>query len=332
MVADYNFVLIDHDQFSFHLMDQYIDTMVGVYPELNIAGIILHRFQYAPAPENDAVTVALLEEQLRYPIIAKLPSLRDNLFPKLDKKLWKFQNQQLQEFFESIVFNLIGFLQTPRRFEKKTKLVYYQLTIIKSGGLQLYRHTFKTSTKVLEEEEGILASAGLSSIITGTEIMISEIIRQRESAKLIEMKNVKLIIEQWKDVKAILIANLYDEQTRRRLKALVLHFVQKYEKELKNFRGDIKAFKGAKSLVEEHLLQKSTGIRDETIMLPLNLIRGIGITRTWELQKLGITSVNDLVKSNGKEIATKIGVGVSLVNNWINQGQRLISEETQLKG
>jgi cellulose biosynthesis protein BcsQ len=266
MTADFNFVIVDHDKFSFNLLEQYIDTMVGVYPELNVTGLILHRFQFSPAPENDVVTIALIEEQLRYPVIAKLPSLRDKLFSKLDTELWKFQNQQLQEFFETIVFNLMGFVQSPRRFKKKTKVVYYQLSIIRSGGIQLYRHTFKTTAKDLEEEEGILASAGLSSIITGTEIMISEIVRQQESAKLIEMKNVKLIIEQWKDVKIILIANLYDEQTRRRLKALVLHFVQLYAKELKNFRGDIKAFEGAKSLVEEHLLQKSTSLKKETII------------------------------------------------------------------
>jgi transposase len=47
---------------------------------------------------------------------------------------------------------------------------------------------------------------------------------------------------------------------------------------------------------------------------------------------LGITSINDLVKVNGKEITSKIGVGVSLVNNWISQGKRLMSEEAQLKG
>lgn len=328
MTADYNFVMVDHDPFSFHLMEQYIDAIVGIYPNLNIAGLILHRFKFSPAPENDAVTTALIEEQLRYPVVAKLPSLRDRLFTRLDEQLWSFQDLQLQELFESIVFNLAAFAQAPRRFEKK-RVVYYQLYIVNSGGIQLYHYAFKTAMdKGGDEKAGILASMGLSAIITGTESMISEIISQRESAKLIEMKNIKLIIEQWKDVKVILMANLYDEKTRRRLKALVLHFVQHYAQELKTFKGDIGVFKeDTQSLVEEHLLQKTASKEKE--VLPLYLIRGIGKTRTWELQNIGITNINDLVKVDASKIASKMNVGVSLVKNWITQGKRLLSEELQ---
>jgi hypothetical protein len=144
------------------------------------------------------------------------------------------------------------------------------------------------------------------------------------------MKNTKLIIDQWKNVKVILIANLCDEQTQRRLKALVLHFVQQYEQELKDFKGDIRIFTGAKSLVEEHLLQKPPSEKKEAIVLPLYLIRGIGITRTWEFQKLGITSINELVKADVSKVARKVNVGDTLVENWIEQGKKLLNQDLKM--
>ncbi|MHA1968263.1 MAG: hypothetical protein ACW964_10720 [Candidatus Hodarchaeales archaeon] len=158
--------------------------------------------------------------------------------------------------------------------------------------------------------------------------MISEIISQRECTKLIEMKNTKLIIEQWKDVKAILLANLCDEQTRRRLKSLVLHFVQRYSDELKSWNGDVSVFKNSASLVEEHLLQDR--ISEEKEVLPLYLIRGIGRTRAWELQNIGITNVSELVKFGPSEIAQKVNVSITLAKNWIIQGKKLIYGEIQI--
>lgn len=325
MTADFNFVIVDHETFSLNLIQRYIDAVVGIYPNLNIAGLILHRFKFS-LPENDVVTTALIEEKLRFPVVAKLPSLRDELFTTLDKQLWSFQDQHLQDLFESIVFNLAAFIQSPRRFKKKTKLVYYQLYIVDTSGMQLFRYDFK-KTADNWDEKGILASMGLSSIISGTETMISEIINQRESTKLIEMKNTKLIIEQWKNVKAILIANLCDEQTRRRLKSLVLHFVQRYSEELKSWNGDISVFKNSASLIEEHLLQERISEEKET--LPLYLIRGIGKTRAWELQNIGITNVSELVKFGPAEIAQKLTVSIPLAKNWIIQGKKLLYGEIQ---
>jgi len=115
MAADYNFVIVDHDGFSFSMLERYIDAMVGIYPMLNIAGIILHRFQYSPAPGNDAVIAALIEEQLKFPVIAKLPSIRDKLIPRLEKQVWSIQNLQVQEFFESTALDLSSFALSPRR-------------------------------------------------------------------------------------------------------------------------------------------------------------------------------------------------------------------------
>ena len=323
MTTDYNFVIVDHETFSLNFIHSYIDTLVGIYPNLNIAGLILHRFKFS-LPENDVVTTALIEEKLRIPVVAKLPSLRDQLFTTLDKKLWSFQDQYLKDLFESIVFNLAAFMQSPRRFKKKPKLIYYQLYIVDNSGVQLFRYDFKKAADDWDDE-GIIASMGLSSIITGTESMISEIINQRECAKLIEMKNTKLIIEQWKNVKAILMANLSDEQSRRKLKSLLMHFVQRYSEKLKLWDGDMSVFRNSTSLVEEHLLQKH--IIEEKETLPLNLIRGIGKTRAWELQNIGITNISDLVKFGPSEIAQQLNINISLAKNWIIQGKKLLYGE-----
>ncbi|MFX1512588.1 MAG: AAA family ATPase [Promethearchaeota archaeon] len=323
MVADYNFVMIDHEPLFFHLLNQYVDALVGIYPTLNIAGLILHRFHFSPAPENDAVVTTLIEDQLRYPIVAKLPSLRDQLLTHLKTQLWLTQDQQLQDFFESIALNFTTFAQTPRRVEKKKiKHEYYQLFIVHHSGIPLYRYTFK-SDEVTKDEA--LTSAGLTSIIAGTEIMISEIVSRRESAKLIEMRGVKVLIEQWKDIRVILLANFYDESTRRRIKALVRHFARKYAVELGNFLGNIQPFETAGILVEEHLLQRVPPKERE--VLPLFMIRGIGKSRAWELQKQGIFSINDLVKADADIVSSIMNVDVAVIEGWIAQGNNLLKRD-----
>ncbi|MFX0126453.1 MAG: hypothetical protein ACFFAE_22740, partial [Candidatus Hodarchaeota archaeon] len=322
MVADYNFVLLDHDRFSFNLFEQYVTSLVGIYPTLNIAGLILHRFQFSPAPENDAVTISLIEDQLRYPVILKLPSLRDQVFTEPINQLWLSHDQKLQDFFESVALSFLIFAQSPRRVEKKkTKLVYYQLYIVHHSGIPLLRYTFK---KDKETKDEILASAGLTSILIGTETMISELVNRQETTKLIEMHGVKIIIEQWKNVKVILLTNLYEESTRRRIKALTRHFVQRYSNELAKFLGNIQPFEDAYSLVEEHFLQKAPVEKEET--LPLSLIRGIGKSRAWELQNIGIFSINHLIKSDAVSVANKVNLNISVVENWISQAKKLLNE------
>jgi len=328
MTADFNFVMVDHNTFAFNLLDQYISSLVGIYPMLNIAGLILHRFQFSPDPEQDAVTAARVEEKIRYPVVTKLPSIQDRILTRLDEQLWSISltDNRLREFFENLANNLVSFMREPRRVEKKAKTLYYRLFIVHQSGIPLYNYTFKTALDGTSDGKTVLASAGLTSIISGTETIISEIIQQRDSAKLIEMRNMKLIIEQWKGVKAILMTNIYSDTTRRKLKGFIRHFVQKHGNELSRFLGDISPFEDTNKLIEEHLLERKEE-RKEMRALPLFLVRGIGKSRAWKLQTdHGIMSINDLVGADVAEIATAMNVSVTVVENWVEQGRNLLEK------
>ena len=65
--------------------------------------------------------------------------------------------------------------------------------------------------------------------------MIGEIIDKQDKTKLIEMQKVKLIIEDWRDYKFILLSSSYEEKFRENLKMFARTFMNKYPEEIKKF-------------------------------------------------------------------------------------------------
>ena len=80
-----------------------------------------------------------------------------------------------------------------------------------------------------------MTSAGLSSLITSASVMIGQIIDRQDETKLIEMKKVKLIIEDWRNYKIILLTSLYEEYLRESVKKFGRAFMNKYASEIDTF-------------------------------------------------------------------------------------------------
>lgn len=326
MAADFRFVLLDHDPLSFKMFENYIAMTVGILPDLTLSGLFLHRFQFSPAQENDAITLARLEQSLKYPVVGKLGSLKELITPHLSGSVWEVQNSDLKSFFESLAVGLVHFTHNPRQVRQKSQeVVYYDLYILYQSGLPLFSYSFGRGEG--DDSRSILAGAGLTSLIAGTEAMISELLEKQESARLIEMRNVKLIIEPWKTIKAILFTNVYEEKTRRKLQGFVRHFERKHAQDLTDFIGDTGPFEeGTEELIRHYFIEE-TKPEELKRRLPLFLVRGIGKSISCNLQKVDVFSVQELVDTDPAELSAKVKVKINIVEDWQAQGRRILEEE-----
>jgi hypothetical protein len=107
----------------------------------------------------------------------------------------------------------------------------YSLFVISHSGLPALTHYFLPQSDTNE----ILASAGLSSLISGVSAMIGEIVNKEGQTKLIELQKVKLVIEDLREFKLILLVSEYEESQRDALKRFGRAFMHKYQKEIKQF-------------------------------------------------------------------------------------------------
>jgi len=230
--SSFCFAITDHDVVSNTLLRANLDAIIGIHPLLKISGVIVDKFKFE-YPEKDQEEIRKLEEILTLPVLTTLPSLRSEKYIAQETLIdWSPQDQpSIASLFDKLALEIDKFLENPRTVKKKSKIRLYSLFVISHSGLPAFTHYFLPQTETNE----ILASAGLSSLITGVSAMIGEIANKQDQTKLIELKSVKLIIEDLRDFKFILMVSKYEESQRDSLKRFGRAFMHKYQSEIKEF-------------------------------------------------------------------------------------------------
>ncbi|MHA2109851.1 MAG: hypothetical protein ACXAC6_09175 [Candidatus Hodarchaeales archaeon] len=230
--SSFCFAITDHDVVSNTLLRANLDAIIGIHPLLKMSGVIVDKFKFE-YPEKDEEERFKLEEILQIPILSTLPSLRSEKYVAQETLIdWSTHSQPSTEnLFEKLTSEIDKFRENPRVVKKKSKIRLYSLFVISHSGLPALTHYFLPQSDTNE----ILASAGLSSLISGVSAMIGEIVNKEGQTKLIELQKVKLVIEDLREFKLILLVSEYEESQRDALKRFGRAFMHKYQKEIKQF-------------------------------------------------------------------------------------------------
>ncbi len=232
MSSSFSYAITDHDLVSNSLLKANLEAIAGIHPLLKFSGVIVDKFAYE-YPEKDREEIEKLEDILEIPVLTTLPSLRTEkyLAPETLINWTTYDQPATQSLFTKLVQDLEKFAENPRKVRKKSKSRIYSLFAVSDSGLPLLTRYFLPQ----EETDDILASAGLSSLISGVTSMISEIVDKRDQTKLIELKKVILIIEEMRGFKFILLVSKYDEKYRETLRAFGRGLLNKYQDEIHEF-------------------------------------------------------------------------------------------------
>ena len=232
MNSSFCFTITDHDIISNSLLAANINAIVGAHPLLKFNGVIVDKFLFE-YPEKDQEEIQKIEEITTLPVLTTLPSIRSEKYivPGTLINWTVHEKASIQNLFDKLIQNLEKFAENPRTIKKKKKPLLYSLFIVSKAGLPLFTHYFLPQSEMNE----LLASAGLSSLITSVSAMVGEIIDRQDETKLIEMKKVKMIIEDWRNYKIILLTSLYEEHLRESIKKFGRAFMNKYASEIEKF-------------------------------------------------------------------------------------------------
>jgi cellulose biosynthesis protein BcsQ len=251
MNSSFCFVITDHDLVSNSLLRINLDAIIGIHPLLKITGVIIDKFIFE-YPEKDQEEITKIEDILLIPVLATLPSIRSEKYITAGTLIdWTpHERPKVQDLFDKLTRAIEKFAETPRVIKRKEKVRLYSVFVVSKSGLPLFTHYFLPQHEVNE----VLASAGLSSLITSVSSMIGEIIDRQDKTKLIELQKVKLIIEDWRDFKFILLSSSYEETFRESLKMFARTFMNKYPEEIKKFAelSISPTFEGANELLKKH--------------------------------------------------------------------------------
>ena len=232
MNSSFCFAITDHDIVSNSLLRVNLDAVTGFHPLLKISGVVVDKFSFE-YPEKDQEEIAKIEDILLLPVLTTLPSIRSEKYIAAETLIDWTPNERpaVRDLFDKLARAMEKFAEKPRVIRRKEKVRLYSLFIVSKSGLPLFSHYFLPQHEVNE----VLASAGLSSLITSVSAMIGEIIDKQDKTKLIELQKVKLIIEDWRDYKFILLSSTYEETFRESIKMFARTFMNKYPEEIKKF-------------------------------------------------------------------------------------------------
>lgn len=230
--SSFCFAITDHDSVSNSLLAANIEAIIGTHPLLKISGVIIDKFLFE-YPEKDQEEIEKIEDILSLPVLTTLPSIRSEKYISPGTLInWVSKEKtSTQDLFDKLSQSIEQFAEKPRKVKKKEKIRMYSLFIVSRAGLPLFTHYFLPQSETNE----ILASAGLSSLITSVSAMIGEIIDRQDEARMIELKKVKMIIEDWRNYKFILLTSSYEDYLRENLKKFGRSFINKYTAEIKQF-------------------------------------------------------------------------------------------------
>ncbi len=232
MNSSFCFAITDHDFVSNSLLAANIEAVVGTHPLLKFSGVIIDKFLFE-YPEKDQEEIGKVEDTISLPVLTTLPSIRSEKYISSGTLInWiSKEKTSTQDLFDKLSQSIEQFAEKPRTVKKREKRRLYSLFIVSKAGLPLFTHYFLPQSEANE----ILASAGLSSLITSVSAMIGEIIDRQDEAKLIELKKVKMIIEDWRNYKFILLVSAYEEYLRESLKKFGRSFMNKFPEQIKQF-------------------------------------------------------------------------------------------------
>ena len=251
MNSNFCFAITDHDLVSNSLLRINLDAIIGLHPLLKISGVVVDKFSFE-YPEKDQEEITKIEDILLLPVLSTLPSIRSEKYITAGTLIdWTpHERPTVQDLFDKLARAIENFAEKPRVIKKKEKVRLYSVFVVSKSGLPLFTHYFLPQHEVNE----VLASAGLSSLITSVSSMIGEIIDRQDKTKLIELQKVKLIIEDWRDFKFILLSSSYEETFRESLKMFARTFMNKYPEEIKKFAelSISPTFEGTNELLKKH--------------------------------------------------------------------------------
>ena len=254
MNSSFCFAITDHDIVSNSLLAANIDAVVGTHPLLKFSGVIVDKFLFE-YPEKDQEEIIKIEEIISLPVLTTLPSIRSEKYVISGTLInWTIHEKaSIRNLFDKLTQTMEKFAENPRTIKKKKKPLLYSLFIVSKAGLPLFTHYFLPQSTMDE----LLASAGLSSLITSVSAMIGEIIDRQDETKLIEMKKVKLIIEDWRNYKIILLTSLYEEYLRESVKKFGRAFMNKYASEIDAFEkiSVVPQFSNTKEFVSRFFIE-----------------------------------------------------------------------------
>lgn len=262
MNSSFCYAITDHDFVSNSLLAANIEAVVGTHPLLKFSGVIIDKFLFE-YPEKDQEEIEKVEDIISLPVLTTLPSIRSEKYISPGTLInWVSKEKtSTQDIFDKLSQSIEQFAEKPRTIKKKEKTRLYSVFIVSKAGLPLFTHYFLPQSETNE----ILASAGLSSLITSVTAMIGEIINRQDEALMIELKKVKMIIEEWRNYKFILLTSSYEDYLRENLKKFGRSFMNKYTAEIKKFEdiSMLPTFEG----IEEVLTKYFTENRPESIIL-----------------------------------------------------------------
>ncbi|MHA1715225.1 MAG: CBS domain-containing protein [Promethearchaeota archaeon] len=126
-------------------------------------------------------------------------------------------------------------------------------TIFNKNGLLIYEYKFKNA-----HERKSISGDLFSGVLSSLDSLFAEILGSKQKLNLIEIEDIKILIEHGTYITAIMVQDQESIDSRKRLKAFKNAFEKKFKEVLENFNESIpvNVFNDAEILVEEIFASK----------------------------------------------------------------------------
>ncbi|MHA2227104.1 MAG: hypothetical protein ACXAC8_17950 [Candidatus Hodarchaeales archaeon] len=248
LVSTANYCITQDTQDNLSMVSKIDEYLTGINPLLRISGLIINNYHALPTPISNRQKIAHMEIELGVPIVGCLINVTNHIqfFPL--SELLNQQEWELDDYLKDLSLIILESTLNPRVIGAEIPLLLHSLLVIDKAGVLFYSYSFPESKLTRE----VLASAGLTAVVTGLAQLISELVRRRQTTNLIDLSGVKVYIEEGKKLRVILLASKYDEEIPLRLKNFLRKFVEKYHIQIKNWVGKVLELEGADALVLAH--------------------------------------------------------------------------------
>lgn len=118
-----------------------------------------------------------------------------------------------------------------------------ELFVISKNGISLYAFSFEKDLPIKDSD---LVAGGFS----GVQLLLSEMVKTKESLQLLDYQNLKIMIEQTEDVMFILILKEASKVLQYKLKLFSHEFRLFFKDVLSQWKGDTGVFRPTKTLIE----------------------------------------------------------------------------------
>ncbi|NVM02495.1 MAG: hypothetical protein HWN67_09185 [Candidatus Helarchaeota archaeon] len=136
-----------------------------------------------------------------------------------------------------------GFSAFSTLTDLKWKDKLYQLYVVTENGICLYAHSFENNLPITNSE---LLATGFS----GIQKLLSEILKTKEALRIIEYKNLKILIDFGPNIVFLLVISEQSAFLFYKLKEFSEKFSNFFKDLLKNWQGNTEIFTPTKSLIQ----------------------------------------------------------------------------------